>query len=577
MLSPEDYETGCLMAQEDEERLSPAQDEGYQSFIVKYNQNVYGQEEYASDSTFQVIDDYFAIVYTPLEKGREPEITSYSYNSIPKCYTYMDVEALNASGVTRLHEHPYLKLRGRGTAVAVIDSGIDYTNPVFPDENGSKILCLWDQTIPGGGNEGAPFGRVFTKREIDKALGEEEPLSIVPSMDTNGHGTMVAGAAAGSMREQEDFSGAAPEASLIIIKLKPAKRYLREFYLLPANAEAFQEDDLMLAVSFAMEQAKKYRMPLSICIGLGTSQGAHLGYSPLSQFAGSAASFSQNSISVAAGNEGMARHHFDGNIGEGGEEETAELRIGEDTDGFTMELWGVPSENYQITIQSPTGENLEVSTAVRSTTQELSFVFVETKILVNYIAIERQSGNSLVFFRFLHPAAGLWRIKVRGDGRERARFHIWLPVTGLIPEGTYFLQSSPYYTVTSPGDSIECMTSTAYQYRDNSLFLEASRGFTPIGSVKPNFAAPGVGIRVPLLSGGFGEASGSSLAAAQTAGIAALRFEWAVIRGNEPFFSGNSVKNYLQRGARRDEGLSYPNPEWGYGRVDLYHTFELLT
>ena len=109
------------------------------------------------------------------------------------------------------------------------------------------------------------------------------------------------------------------------------------------------------------------------------------------------------------------------------------------------------------------------------------------------------------------------------------------------------------------------------------MFLEASRGFTPAEKVKPNFAAPGVGIRVPLPRGAFGEASGSSLAAAQTAGIAALLFEWAVIRGNEPFFSGNSVKNYLQRGARREDGKTYPDPDWGYGRVDLYHTFELLT
>ena len=59
--------------------------------------------------------------------------------------------------------------------------------------------------------------------------------------------------------------------------------------------------------------------------------------------------------------------------------------------------------------------------------------------------------------------------------------------------------------------------------------------------------------------------------------IAALLFEWAIIRGNEPFFSGNSVKNYLRRGAVREEDMQYPNPEWGYGRIDLYHTFELLT
>ena len=121
------------------------------------------------------------------------------------------------------------------------------------------------------------------------------------------------------------------------------------------------------------------------------------------------------------------------------------------------------------------------------------------------------------------------------------------------------------------------MTAAAYRHRDDSLYLESSRGFTPNGAVKPNFAAPGVDIRVPLPGGGYGEASGSSLAAAQAAGITALLFEWAIVRGNEPYFSGISVKNFLQRSARREENLTYPNREWGYGRLDLYRAFELLT
>lgn len=560
-----------------EAELLPAQDERYQSFIIKYNQNIYGPIDYFSDRSFQIIDDFFAVAYVPLEQAGEPEITSYSYNSIPKCYTYMDIESLSASGVTRLHDHPYLQLRGKGTLVAVIDSGIDYTNQAFRDGNESKILRIWDQSLIGNGSGIAPFGQVFSKNEIDKALSSENPYDVVPSRDRNGHGTMVAGVAAGRAIPEKGFSGTAPDASLLVVKLKPAKRYLKDFYLFPTEAEVFQEDDIMLAISFVIRWAQEFQMPLSICIGLGTSQGAHLGNSPLNQIADSAAGFSQNAISIAAGNEGISRHHYEGYLDGSGKGDVAELRVGENTRGFTMEMWGMPPENYIITIQSPTGENLRVSTAVKAATQELSFVFVETKVLVNYVAIERQSGNTLVYFRFLHPAAGLWRILVTGEGDGKAKYHMWLPVQKLIPADTFFLQPSPYYTVTSPGDSSACMTATAYQYLNNSLFLEASRGFLPDESVKPNFAAPGVGIRVPMADGGFGEASGSSLAAAQTAGIAALMFEWAVIRGNEPFFTGNSVKYYLQRGARKENGTVYPNQEWGYGRIDLYHTFELLT
>ncbi len=502
------------------------------------------------------------------------------------------------------------------------------------------------------------------------------------------------------------------------MKLKPAKRYLKEFYLYPADTEIFQENDIMLGIAYALKWGRRLGMPLSVCLGLGTSQGAHMGESPLSQYidytagfsqvsvsvaAGNegaarhhfsrelgpsktsetadesplsqyidyTAGFSQVSVSVAAGNEGAARHHFSRELGPSKTSETAELKVGENEPGFTLEFWGSPLEEYELSIQSPTGETLNISSSLGAGTQALSFVgenepgftlefwgspleeyelsiqsptgetlnissslgagtqalsfvFVETMVLVNYVAIERQTGSTLVYFRFFHPAAGIWKITVTvqdgkssgfhmwlpvtglispetyfleaspyhtvtspGDSIESITatayqyrdnsFHMWLPVTGLISPETYFLEASPYHTVTSPGDSIESITATAYQYRDNSLYLQAGRGFRPDGGITPDLAAPGVELLVPLLRGGFGTASGTSLSAAMTAGVAALLFEWAVIRGNQPYFTGTNVKHYLERGARREERISYPNREWGYGRLDLYHTFELLS
>lgn len=577
MFRKEDYVKDDSLSIQQENPTVPAQDENYKSFLVRYNKQFFGPIDLEFDGTFLVINEIYGVIYVPSSVVPTVELTSYSYNSIPKCYSFMDVESLQASGVTRLHNHPYLKLRGRGTMVAVIDSGIDYRNPVFRNGNSSKILEIWDQTIPEGPGEYVPFGRVYSKEEIDRALGSENPLEIVPSEDTNGHGTMLAGAAAGRAIDEENFSGAAPEASLVVIKLKPAKKYLREFYLYPEDAEIFQEDDIMLAIAYARQCAQRYEMPLSICLGLGTNKGSHNGYSPLCQSVDQMAGFFRNSISIAGGNEGAARHHYQGSLDRLMSSDMVELRVGERTKQFSMEFWGNSPEIFNISIMSPTGESLPISTALQGNTQELSFVFVETRVLVNYISIERYSGNTLVFFRFLNPASGIWKFQIQGRNANGSVFHMWLPVTGTIPDDTFFLQSSPYHTITSPGDAEDGMTMTAYQYRDGSLFPLASRGFTPDGTVKPDFAAPGVEVKVALPGGRFGSASGTSLSAAQTAGVSALLFEWAVIRENEPFFTGNNVKNYLQRGARRDENIQYPNPDWGYGKIDLYHTFELLT
>ena len=559
---------------------NPAQSEHFGDFIVKYMQNVENTMELFPGTTFQAVNEIFGILYVPLENTGELEITGTSYNSIPKCYTYMDMEAAGASGITRLHDHPYLKLRGKGTAVAVIDSGIDYQNEVFRNAGGSRIAYLWDQSLEEESDMGAakvPYGRLFRKRDIDLALDSENPFSIVPSRDTNGHGTALAGIAAGNMVQGENFTGAAPEATLIIIKVKPAKQYLRNFYLYPPEAEFFQEDDVMMAIAFAIRLAKELRVPLSICVGIGSSQGAHLGTNALSQYVDYVANFSQVSVSVAAGNEGNTRNHSTGIFSQEREKIVTELRVAEREQGFTMEFWGEPPEIYELSIQSPTGEILEVSSSIGSRTQELSFVFVETKVYVNYILIERQTGYSLVYIRFFHPASGIWKIFTQGKNKQNVQFHMWLPVEGLISQDTYFLEPSPYTTVTAPGDARNSITATAYQHRDGSIYIAAGRGYTPDGMVTPHLAAPGVNVKVPLVRGGFGTRSGTSISAAQTAGIAALLFEWAIIRDNQPFFTGSSVKYYLQRGARREENMQYPNPEWGYGRVDLYHTFELLT
>ena len=558
-----------------QESVSPAQNEMYADFIVKYMDDFQEDLGDVPGFSFQKINGIYGVVYAPLTEIGTLNINTYSYSFIPKCYTHMDLGGLSASGITRLQEQPYLQLKGSGTAVAVVDSGIDYRNPVFQNEMGSRILCIWDQTLEGDGKE-VPYGRVFWKKDIDQALASGNPLEIVPSVDTDGHGTRMAAIAAGNYFPEENFSGAAPEAILIIVKVKPAKKYLREFYLFPAEAELFQENDIMTGMDFAVRIANDRRMPLSLCLGIGSSQGAHIGKNPLSLYVDYISQYSLISVSIAAGNEGAARHHYAGRLTDRENQASAELRVGNKEPGFTMEFWGEPPEIYNLSLQSPTGEILDISASLGAVTQELSFVFVETRVKVNYVSIERQTGYTLVYFQFIQPAPGIWRIFVRGRDGQNVGFHMWLPVQGLISEETYFLEPSPYNTVTAPGDSLESITVTAYQYRDNSLYVQASRGFMPDGNVVPQVAAPGVQIRVPQLNGLYGNASGTSLSAAQTAGAAALLFEWAVIRGNQPYFTGSSVKNYITRGAEREERMQYPNRDWGFGRMDLYHTFELL-
>ena len=505
-------------------------------------------------------------------------LDKFTYHSIPLCYTPTSLDTLNQAGILPLQNYPTLQLTGKGILIGFLDGGIDYQNPIFRNIDGSsRIVGIWDQTVQTGTPPaGFAYGSEYDQDTIDQALKLDQPFDLVPTVDETGHGTFTASLACGGGVPEESFLGAAPDAAIAVVKLKSAKQYLKDYYFIPDGVPCYQENDIMMGMDFAVRIANDRRIPLSLCLGIGSSQGAHIGKNPLSLYVDYISQYSLISVSVAAGNEGAARHHYAGRLTERENQALAELRVGNKEPGFTMEFWGEPPEIYNLSLQSPTGEILDISASLGAVTQELSFVFVETRVKVNYVSIERQTGYTLVYFQFIQPVPGIWRIFVRGRDGQNVGFHMWLPVQGLISEETYFLEPSPYNTVTAPGDSLESITVTAYQYRDNSLYVQASRGFMPDGNVVPQVAAPGVQIRIPLLNGLYGNASGTSLSAAQTAGAAALLFEWAVIRGNQPYFTGSSVKNYITRGAEREERMQYPNRDWGFGRMDLYHTFELL-
>ena len=266
--------------------FNPASEE-YGDFIIHHNnsspEDIILQQQ---AGCIDYVDQEFAIVYSLLEPLLPITTKKYTYTAIPTLYTLLDTTSMEASGIIQTFEQPTLNLRGEGTMIGFIDTGIDYRNPLFRLPDGSsRILGIWDQTLPAPiGTMDAPFGipaavpamsfsygQEFLKPQIDEALLSPDPLSIVPSTDTSGHGTFMAGIAAGGATANEDFTGAAPKCSIGVVKLKPAKQYLRDFYLLPEDAIAYQENDIMMGIKYLELLALRQGLPLVIYIGLGTN------------------------------------------------------------------------------------------------------------------------------------------------------------------------------------------------------------------------------------------------------------------------------------------------------------------
>lgn len=550
----------------------------YADIIIQYNGSEAVLQRYQTE-TIQIIDVRYAVVYYPASQITIQGINQLGYASIPTCLGLENKRSLEVSGINRIRETPAFGLRGQGVLVGIADTGIDYTNPVFLHKDGtSKIVSIWDQTIDSEDRypDYTFYGTVYDAEQINLALANEDPYSVVPSRDENGHGTILAGIAAGSEDEANNFSGVVPDSDLVIVKLKEAKPVLKTLHALPQDIPCYQENDMIWGVKYLVDTANRLGRPLAICIGMGTSQGSHDGVGILSAILSIIGEFPGVAVVISAGNEGSSKRHYFNTISPTVAFTTVELNIGENENDFAMEIRGEAPNSYSIDITSPGGEFVpRIAESLRSD-KEIAFLFENTHITVNYMLVEPLTGEPLIMLRFRNPAPGIWRFRVYSRGDLPGSFHIWLPMGRFITLGTYFIQPNPYTTVTAPSNSFVPIAVTAYNQANNSLLQSSSKGFTKSNIVKPELAAPGVNILSPTLDHGYAESSGTGAAAAHMTGIAAMMMEWGIVRGNYPGMASKEVKKFLIRGAKRSANILYPNRDWGYGIVDIYNAFAFI-
>lgn len=530
------------------------------------------------DACYRELDAGYNVSYVKRDEIPPLSIGNYGYSAIPKLYGLMraegrifDPSCLAAMGNLRVQEPP-LALQGSGVIIGFIDTGIRYQENVFRREDGStRIISIWDQTIQTGEPpEGFLYGTEFGRADIDRALASETPLSVVATTDTDGHGTSLASAAAGSLLDQGlAFRGSAPGADIAVVKLKPAKNYLRDYYLIDDEAAAYQENDIMEAVKYLQQMAVAYSRPVVIVLGLGTNMGSHDGTSSLDSYLNIVAGRRSRVVVVCGGNEGDKEHHYESAM-----PGSVEIRVEEAMKGFCVELWGSLPDAYAVQIRSPGGEVSPVIDFRNGINRQISFVFEKTRIQIGIVPVERDAGDPLVFMRFADPTPGIWTVDVMPAGRSikgGGIYHMWLPIEAFLEHSVTFLSPSPEVTLTEPANASQVITISAYNSYADSWYAPSGRGYTRNGSIKPELSAPGV--RVPTV---FGEESGSSLAAALAAGCVAQFLEWAVVEGNAFSVDSRGTKSYLIQGASRPDNILYPDRRWGYGRINISGTFETL-
>ncbi len=519
----------------------------------------------------------YRIVYVSAEDVPELTLERYGYSSIPGCYALTDLDALNKTGISAVQNYPTLQLQGNGILIGFVDTGIDYQNRVFQDAGGrTRIAAIWDQTVQSGPlPEGFAYGSEYTREMIDEALRLENPLDAVPSVDSSGHGTFVASVAAGSEDVANRFLGAAPQAMLAMVKLKEAKDYLREFYMIRGGAACYQETDIMQGLYYLNGLAKKLDMPLVICLALGTNFGGHNSTTLLSKVLGSYANVLDRCVVIAGGNEANERHHYFGVLETGASREV-EIRVERGGTSFAAELWTTLPNVVTAYIVSPSGERSPSISIRQGSRFRFIFPFDQTKVEIEYRLFGLNNDSQLLFFRFDKPSQGIWRIGVEPVRVSDGEFHIWLPVKEFLDGNVYFLEANPDDTLTEPGSTWGAITVSFYNAADNSVDINSGRGYTRNRLIKPDFAAPGVQVTGAGTGGRFVARSGSSAAAGLTAGASALIMEWFLQQPGTLGITTSQVANIILLGVGQEVLPAYPNREWGYGTVDVYQSLDRL-
>lgn len=552
--------------------------EDYADFIIEigFRENE-ARQEY-KDLCIQDIGYKFSAIYYPLSEINPISVGEDTYIAIPKLFGLMDTSAVEATGALRLQRVRGTSLTGNGVIVGFIDTGIDYTNDIFKNVTGrTRILSIWDQSDQSGTHpQGIEFGSEYTREDIDRALQSENPYSIVPTKDTQGHGTFMAGVACGSEDVENNFIGAANESQIAVVKLKKAKKYLRDFYLIEENVQdVYQENDIMQAVTYLRNLSRRESKPLVLVLGLGTGSGQRSGGSALSQQLNDLGEMIGCCVVTCTGNEGNARLHYKGSV-LNKEYEDVELRVGEGTNGFTMELWGNSPDIISVAFISPSGEMISRIPARVGQSDTVEFLLEKSKIDISYSLVEAGGGVELIFMRFIDPTPGVWIIRVYGNNILEGDYNIWLPIKQFIDKETYFLKPNPDITLTVPSTTQATITVAAYDNMTNALFTDSSRGFTRTNEIKPDITAPGVNVYGPGINNNYVRKSGTSVAAALVAGNCAQLMQWGIVEKNETQMKTNYIKNFLIRGAIRDRNIVYPSKEWGYGKVNVYEAFSIL-